>query len=115
MRDWLISNRTMQHNKLPALVIPCLFSFVAILSNLSIEVNGQLDLAVVSADSISIHATIIEDHKGTSDPNLIYYDIQNFDMGISNRSDLCHTGNCNYFFRTENKERFRLDNSSGWM
>ena len=26
-----------------------------------------------------------------------------------------HTVNCNYFFRTENKEKFRLDNSSGRM
>lgn len=26
-----------------------------------------------------------------------------------------HTVNCNYFFRTENKEGFRLDNSSGRM
>jgi len=116
MRDWLISNRTIQHNKFPALITSCLFSFVVIfLSNLSVELNGQLDLTDVSADRISINASIIEDHEGTSDPNLIYYDIQNFDIGISNRSDLCPTGNCNYFFTSENKEGFRLDNSSGRM
>src|SRR5574341_544509 len=116
MRDWLISNRTIQYNKFPALIISCLFSLVAIfLTNLSVELNGELDLADVSADRISINATIIEDHKGTSDPNLIYYDIQNFDIGISNRTDLCPTGNCNYSFTTENKEGFRLDNSSGRM
>ena len=116
MRDWLISNRTIQHKKFPALIISCLFSFVVIfLSNLSVELNGQLDLADISADRISINASIIEDHEGTSDPNLIYYDIQNFDIGISNRSDLCPTSNCNYSFTTENKEGFRLDNSSGRM
>ena len=116
MRDWLISNRTIQHKKFPALIISCLFSFVVIfLSNLSVELNGQLDLTDVSADRISINASIIEDHEGTSDPNLIYYDIQNFDIGISNRSDLCPTSNCNYSFTTENKEGFRLDNSSGRM
>lgn len=116
MRDWLISNRTIQHNKFPALITSCIFSFVVIfLSNLSVELNGQLDLTDVSADSISINASIIEDHEGTSDPNLIYYDIQNFDIGISNRSDLCPTSNCNFSFTTENKEGFRLDNSSGRM
>lgn len=116
MRDWLISNRTIQHNKFPALITSCIFSFVVIfLSNLSVELNGQLDLTDVSADRISINASIIEDHEGTSDPNLIYYDIQNFDIGISNRSDLCPTSNCNYSFTTENKEGFRLDNSSGRM
>lgn len=116
MRDWLISNRTIQHNKFPALITSCLFSFVVIfLSNLSVELNGQLDLTDVSADRISINASIIEDHEGTSDPNLIYYDIQNFDIGILNRSDLCPTSNCNYTFTTENKEGFRLDNSSGRM
>ena len=116
MRDWLISNRTIQHNKFPALITSCIFSFVVIfLSNLSVELNGQLDLTDVSADSISINASIIEDHEGTSDPNLIYYDIQNFDIGISNRSDLCPTSNCNFSFTTENKEGFRLDNSSGQM
>ena len=116
MRDWLIPNRTIQHKKFPALIISCLFSFVVIfLSNLSVEFNGQMDLADISADRISINASIIEDHEGTSDPNLIYYDIQNFDIGISNRSDLCPTGNCNYSFTTENKEGFRLDNSSGRM
>ena len=116
MRDWLISNRTRQYKKFPALIISCLFSFLVIfLSSLSLELNGQLDLADVSADRISINASIIEDHEGTSDPNLIYYDIQNFDIGISNRSDLCPTGNCNYFFTIENKEGFRLDNSSGRM
>ena len=115
MGDWLISNRTIQHNKFPALITSCLFSFVVILSNLSVELNGQLDLTDVSADRISINASIIEDHEGTSDPNLIYYDIQNFDIGISNRSDLCPTSNCNYSFTTENKEGFRLDNSSGRM
>jgi len=116
MRYWLIPNRTIQHKKFPALIISCLFSFVVIfLSNLSVELNGQMDLADISADRISINASIIEDHEGTSDPNLIYYDIQNFDIGISNRSDLCPTGNCNYSFTTENKEGFRLDNSSGRM
>ena len=116
MRDWLISNRTIQHKEFPALTISCLFSFVVIfLFNLSVELNGQLDLTDVSADRISINASIIEDHEGTSDPNLIYYDIQNFDIGISNRSDLCPTSNCNYSFTTENKEGFRLDNSSGRM
>lgn len=116
MRDWLISNRTIQHNKFPALITSCLFSFVVIfLSNLSVELNGQLDLTDVSADRISINASIIEDHEGTSDPNLIYYDIQNFDIGILNRSDLCPTSNCNYSFTTENQEGFRLDNSSGRM
>ena len=116
MRDWLISNRTIQHNKFPALITSCIFSFVVIfLSNLSVELNGQLDLTDVSADRISINASIIEDHEGTSDPNLIYYDIQNFDIGISNRSDLCPTSNCNFSFTTENKEGFRLDNSSGRM
>ena len=116
MRDWLISNRTIQHNKFPALITSCIFSFVVIfLSNLSVELNGQLDLSDVSADRISINASIIEDHEGTSDPNLIYYDIQNFDIGISNRSDLCPTSNCNFSFTTENKEGFRLDNSSGRM
>jgi hypothetical protein len=100
----------------PALIISCLFSFVVIfLSNLSVELNGQMDLADISAGRISINASIIQDHEGTSDPNLIYYDIQNFDIGISNRSDLCPTGNCNYSFSTENKEGFRLDNSSGRM
>ncbi len=116
MRDWLISNRTIQHKKIPAVITSCLFSFVVIfLSNLSVELNGQLDLTDVSADRISINASIIEDHEGTSDPNLIYYDIQNFDIGISNRSDLCPTSNCNFSFTTENKEGFRLDNSSGRM
>ncbi|MGI0023271.1 MAG: hypothetical protein ACRD9Q_10480, partial [Nitrososphaeraceae archaeon] len=61
----MISNRTIQHNKFPALIISCLFSFVVIfLSNLSVELNGQLDLADVSADRISINASIIEDHEG---------------------------------------------------
>lgn len=116
MRDWLISNHTIQHKKIPAVIISCLFSFVVIfLSNLSVALNGQLDLADISTDRISINASIIEDHEGTSDPNLIYYDIQNFDIGISNRSDLCLRGNCNYSFTTENKEGFRLDNSSGRM
>jgi hypothetical protein len=116
MRDWLIPNRTIQHKKFPALIISCLFSFVVIfLSNLSVELNGQMGLADISAGRISINASIIQDHEGTSDPNLIYYDVQNFDIGISNRSDLCPTGNCNYSFTTENKEGFRLDNSSGWM
>jgi hypothetical protein len=116
MRDWLIPNRTLQHKKFPALIISCLFSFVVILlSNLSVELNGQMDLADISAGRISINASIIEDHEGTSDPNLIYYDIKNFDIGISNSSDLCPTGNCNYSFTTENKEGFRLDNSSGRM
>ena len=116
MRDWLISNRTIHHKKFPVLIKSCLFSFVVIfLSSLSVELNGQMDLADVSADRISINASIIEDHEGTSDPILIYYDIQNFDIGISNRSDLCSTGNCNYSFTTENKEGFRLDNSSGRM
>jgi hypothetical protein len=116
MRDWLIPNRTLQHKKFPALIISCLFSFVVILlSNLSVELNGQMDLADIFAGRISINASIIEDHEGTSDPNLIYYDIKNFDIGISNSSDLCPTGNCNYSFTTENKEGFRLDNSSGRM
>lgn len=116
MRDWLIPNPSIQHKKFPALIISCLFSFVVIfLSNLSVELNGQMDLADISADRISINASIIEDHEGTSDPNLIYYDIQNFNIRISNRSDLCPTGNCNYSFTTENKEGFRLDNSSGRM
>ena len=116
MRDWLIPNRTIQHKMFPALIISCLFLFLVIfLSNLSVELNGQIDLADISAGRISINASIIEDHEGTSDPNLIYYDIQNLDIGISNRSDLCPTGNCNYSFTTENKEGFRLDNSSGRM
>ena len=72
MTDWLISTRTTQHKKFPALIISCLFSFLVIfLSSLSLELNGQLDLADVSADRISINASIIEDHEGTSDPNLI--------------------------------------------
>ncbi|MFZ0316709.1 MAG: hypothetical protein WAL23_07210, partial [Nitrososphaeraceae archaeon] len=88
----MISNHTIQHKKIPAVIISCLFSFVVIfLSNLSVALNGQLDLADISTDRISINASIIEDHEGTSDPNLIYYDIQNFDIGISNRSDLCPT------------------------
>jgi hypothetical protein len=56
---------------------------------LSVELNGQSDLADVSADSISINASIIEDHEDKSDPNLVYYEIQNFEIGISNRSDIC--------------------------
>ena len=76
MRDWLIPNRIIQHKKFPALIISCLFSFVVIfLSNLSVELNGQMDLADISAGRISINASIIQDHEGTSDPNLIYYDI----------------------------------------
>lgn len=116
MIDWLIPNRTIQRKMFPVLIISCLFSFVVIfIPNLSVELNGQMDLADISAGRISINASIIQDHEGTSDPNLIYYDIQNFDIGISNRSDLCPTGNCNYSFTTENKEGFRLDNSSGRM
>jgi len=112
----LISNCVIKKIKLPILITSCLFSFVVIVSsNLSVELNGQSVLADVSADSISINASIIEDHEDKSDPNLVYYDIQNFEVGISNRSDICPTDNCDYSFTTENKEGFRLDNSSGRM
>jgi hypothetical protein len=88
---------------------------VIVSSNLSVELHGQSDLADVSVDSISINASIIEDHEDKSDPNLVYYDIQNFEIGISNRRDICPTDNCDYSLTTENKEGLRLDNSSGRM
>ena len=82
---------------------------------MSIELYGQSDVGDVSADSISINASTIEDHEDKSNPNLVYYDIQNFDIGISKRSDICPTDNCDYLFTTENNKGFRLDNSSGRM
>jgi hypothetical protein len=79
------------------------------------QADGQLNLGEVESSAVSINAMITEDHGDTSNSNFVYYDVKNFEIVISNRIDLCPTEECKYSFINENKEGFRLDNSTGLM
>jgi hypothetical protein len=93
---------------MPSLIEICLLSYL-------VQAYGQLDSATVEPGTVSINATITEDHKNTSNPNWVYYHVKNFVIAISNRTDLCPIDRCEYSFVNENREGFRLDDSDGRM
>ena len=59
--------------------------------------------------TLTLNAKLTRDRANTFDESIVYYDVKNFNMKVSNETEICPTSDCTFKFIHEDTDGFTLD------